>query len=213
MTTTTTGLSRSKQIRSTVSDRAERLQRRFLDDRSGKRPDRSILGQLAALRSARLDTPGADPAVWDVTLADLPDDLRGRGNSPATREELAIHSALVLFAHLQQGRDQPAHRPNQELGVAVRDLALRRQAAQGGSSLDLAVVKRMHAAALAPTHSQRVRHLFGLIQLMHAERNMSLDFGSLAVDLYQLQFPQRVAGVQLRWGRQLHTRSTTSDQK
>ena len=208
MTTTTTDRSPRELIRDTVSQRVSDLQRRYRGDRSGKVPDRMILGQLAALRSAPLDQVGADPDVWGLTLADLPERLAGKGTAPATRAELAVHGATVLFAHLQQGRDERTHQEKEGLGCSVRDLAWRRG---DGTSMDASVVKRLHAVALAPNHSQRMRHLFGLIRLMHAERGISIDFGHLADDLYQLQFPDRITQVRLCWGRQLYQiRSTTN---
>ena len=39
---------------------------------------------MAALRHADAAAPGTDPAVWEVTLGHLPDDLLGRNAAPAT---------------------------------------------------------------------------------------------------------------------------------
>lgn len=198
-----------EEIRRVVSSTTQQLQGRYLADRSGSRADTSVLGQLADLRGAPLDEPGNDPDVWELTLGALPLTLAGRGTAAPTKAELSVHTAVVLFAHLQQGRDRPAHQPGVSFGQAVQALARARATSEG--PLNESVVKRLHALALAPTHTMRARHLYTLVKLMHAERSIGLDFGALASDLFLLQFPQHVSRVRLEWGRALHARRPTTE--
>lgn len=164
--------------------------------------DRRDVATLAALRRADPTDVLADPAVWEITLADLPAGLRSDGDDPS-RSERAIYAALVLYALHQSpsGRSMHVAGKRGRLGSAVRDLGFARSQ---DNKLDAAVQRRFHVMATAATFEQTIYHLRQLVsQLKSAD--IPLDYGALADDLLQLQL--RAGGPKLvrsRWGRQLH---------
>lgn len=200
-------------LRATAAARVADLQARVLAD------DSDAFATLARLRRCDPADVGAEPLVWAVTLAHLPDELTGyrsgRSDTP-TPAERALHATLVLYAVHQQSRDEGVHRPGISLGYAAGQLARARAVDE---DLDSATVSRLHQAALATDFEGHVHHLRGLIQLMRAEkRSIGLDYGLLAVDLWQLVDPyQDAREVLARWGRDLHARpknpTTTEETK
>ncbi|MDI9629234.1 MAG: type I-E CRISPR-associated protein Cse2/CasB [Acidobacteriota bacterium] len=194
-------------LKATAAARVAELQSRVLADNS------EAVATLARLRRCDPADVGAEPLVWAVTLGDLPDELTsyrtGRSNLP-TPAERALHAGLVLYALHQQSRDEGVHRPGVSLGGAVGQLARMRAIDE---DLDAATVARLHHAALATSFEGHVHHLRGLIQLMRAEKQtVGLDYGLLAVDLWQLADPyQDTREVLTRWGRDLHARPKTAN--
>jgi CRISPR system Cascade subunit CasB len=89
------------------------------------------------------------------------------------------------------------------------------QARTGPTNPDPAQVKairrRFDALVTASSFSEVQHHLRGLItQLRSAE--IALDYGRLAQDLADLQRPERVQGVRIRWARDYHrSRPDTTD--
>lgn len=192
----------------TTRHRVAELQARFLRD------DASTVATLARLRRCDPAAVGADPTVWDVTLGDLPDELtasHGRRSDDPTPAERALHATLVLYALHQQSGDQGVHRPHSSLGAATAQVA--RARAREDEQLDGSTVGRLHQAGLATTFEGHVHHLRGLVQLMRAESPpVALDYGLLAVDLWQLADPQQDSSYVLaRWGRDLHARPKQAD--
>ncbi len=170
--------------------------------RPGQQPTSHAAAVMAALRRADPSAPGDDPAVWEQTLAGMPEALMGRGDSPS-RSEAAAHAAICLYAVHQASRTDMKHRAGVRFGQAVRQLA---KARATGTDLDPPIVKRFHEVGVAGTAVRRLSVLRSLLQLMRAESSPSigLDYGLLALDLYDLADPRRAAGVRLAWGRDLH---------
>lgn len=189
-------------LKATAAARVAELQARVLAD------DSEAVALLARLRRCDPADVGAEPLVWAVTLGHLPDELTsyrsGRPETP-TPAERALHAVLVLYALHQQSRDEGVHRSGVSLGFAVGQLSRARAVDE---DLDAATVSRLHHAALATSFEGHVQHLRGLIQLMRAEKQtVGLDYGLLAVDLWQLVDPyQDAREVLARWGRDLHAR-------
>ena len=88
-----------------VDERVSGLQARYRNNRS------SGVSDLAALRRASTAEPGADPRIWELTLAGIPTPA-GAGDEP-TAEERAAHAALTLYAVHQQSQSLPMHVPGQ----------------------------------------------------------------------------------------------------
>lgn len=179
----------------TVDNRVASLQRRYLANTSESR------ALLAQLRHAVTKAPGADPAVWEITVGNLP------GTTPTsddpTRAERASHTALTLYATHQQSRTEPMHAAGVGLGTAVRRLGL-------ASGAEEAVRRRFDAAATATSFAETVHHLRGLVTQLRSAR-IGLDYGRLADDLDQLQQPGGPDKVRLRWARQYYrTQQSTS---
>jgi len=196
--------SKGEILRTTVSAKVARLQGRALNDEASSK------AELAELRRCDPNEPGANPAVWHITLGDLPEQLVGRGDEP-TPAERAVHAALVLFALHQQSHDDPTHRSGVSLGKAVGQLA---KARSGDGSLDQATLARFHQVALAQDFGQRLYHLRGLVVLMRTEQpTIALDYGRLADDLWHLADPRHDHNLVLhRWGRDLHSHESDPKQ-
>lgn len=177
-----------------VSRRAGRLQK--------TRDTAATTATLARLRSNVGAPPGADPSIWAVTVDRVSEDARG---DDPTREEVAVHVALTLYAVNQQSRDSGAHRPGIGLGHAVSRL----ERARGGSPADQdegkvsPVRRRFDAVVTASSIGELTHHLRGLVTLMRAE-DIGLDYGLLADDLVQFQQAGGQDAVRRRWGRQLY---------
>jgi CRISPR system Cascade subunit CasB len=207
MTVTNPAPTRAKLLSADVNKRVWALQSAFLAP--GSAGNAEATATLARLRRCALDEPGADPSVWQVTLADLPDELRwDNASSPGER---AVHAALVLYAMHQQSNAVPVYRVGVGLGEAVRQLALAR--GRDGKP-DQSTISRLHQVALAGDSAGQLYHLRGLIALLHSESPpIALDHAQLAVDLWRLFDPfQDSNRVVAQWGRDLHNkpRSTTT---
>lgn len=197
-------------LRSVTTSRVSQLQREYLANES------RAVATLANLRRCDPAVVGAQPAVWSLTLANLPDTLThlgGRRSDDPTPAERALHATLVLFAQHLQSQGEPVHVADVTFGRAVGRLARARAIEE---DLDMSTVTRLQQAALATTANGRLEHLQALIKLMRAEKPaIGLDYGLLAVDLWRLfdhyQDPTRVL---VRWARDLHTRpkKTETDQ-
>ena len=88
------------------------LQARYLDNESRAR------GELAALRKGASRSPGELPEIWELTRVEVPD---GAGDAP-TWEEIAVHTAMTLYAVHQQSRTEHMFSPGVGLGRAARRL-------------------------------------------------------------------------------------------
>ena len=84
------------------------LQSRYLHNEAQARE------QMAALRGAVAREPGEVPATWALPQVRVPDDA---GDAP-TREEIAVHTAMTLYAVHQQSRTDPMFHPGKGLGHA-----------------------------------------------------------------------------------------------
>jgi CRISPR system Cascade subunit CasB len=153
---------------------------------------------LAALRRAVGAGPGTDAAVWEYTLAGLPQQYIGHSDEPSPGER-AVHAAVTLYAVHQQSKTMPMHQNGPSMGRAVRRLGgARTVAAQPDASK--AVKRRFDALMTAVTFSELNYHARGLIgQLRTAD--IPLDYGAFAEDLRQLQNVRTADAVRLRWGR------------
>jgi CRISPR system Cascade subunit CasB len=149
---------------------------------------------LAKLRHGIGKKPGEDPELWGILLEGLPEKwLSNRGEpSPA---EWAIYTSLTLFALHQQGND-PQCRSMQgqgvSLGRAVRGLVK-------DDEDEERILRRFRQVVGADSMPELTHYLRSMVQLLRQE-DIPLDYGALANDLYQFQFPEAAARVRLRWG-------------
>jgi len=179
-------------VGSLVARRAQRLQ--------DTREKSATKATLARLRVNINREPGADGSIWAVTMKDVPGHPFGDASTP---EELAVHTALTLFAIHQQSLDLPVHRDGVGLGRAVRQLDnLDERSSDEGPS---PVRRRFDAALTANSLSELRYHLRGLINLMRSSKShIALDYGMLADDLRQFQQPGSADAVRRRWARQFY---------
>lgn len=153
---------------------------------------------LAHLRANIGREPGEDPAIWWVTIDDVPGEPR---SDDPTREELAVHHALTLFALHQQSRAESAHVSGVGLGRAVALL----DRAHGADSDDAIspVRRRFDAVVTSASLPELAHHLRGIVSQLRSE-GIGLDYGMLADDILTFQFPGRSDDVRRRWARQFY---------
>jgi len=167
-----------------------------------------VKAQLAKLRRGVGKPPGSQPELWEITLGELPEALLSRSDRP-TFGEIAIHTALTLYAVHQQGKDLSTHNMNRDestLGVAARKL---RDSDQSKAD---AIRRRFHAVAMADSMEGLSWHLRGFVQLLRAS-NIPLDYPRLTEDLFWFQFTDKRDGVRLKWGQDFYRTQKSESQE
>jgi CRISPR system Cascade subunit CasB len=169
---------------------------------------------LAKLRRGIGKPPGSVPDIWEITIDGMPEDLLSKDGIP-TREEIAIHTALTLYAMHQQGREKPmsvsgngddgAHIGN-SFGSAVGKLV------KPDKSNEQSIKRRFDAAVTSGDFIELATHARGLIQLLKAEE-IPLDYPQFAKDLFFFQLPENADRVRLRWGQDFYRTRSYSDNK
>lgn len=174
-----------------VSSKIYQLQLGYLNNQS------AAVGKLAQLRRAVATEPGTQSEIWDLLFDGMPVQLVGRGDQPS-RAELSTHACITLYAVHQQSQRTPMHIAGDSLGAAVGQLA--RKLAVGDGASNPGVIRRFQALGTATTFSETLHHARGLITQLRSAQ-ISMDYGRLAADLYQLQDTTRSGTVRLQWGR------------
>ena len=169
------------------------LQNRYLHNEAQAR------GELAALRSAVAREPGEVPDTWELTQVEVPDNA---GDAP-TREEIAVHTAMTLYAVHQQSRTAPMFRPGVGLGRAARELV-------GWDEENPSAQKRFNALVTSTTVAELRHHLQGFVSLLRA-RDIALDHAMLADNIVHFQRPNGAKQVRLAWARQYYSLSPADD--
>ena len=146
---------------------------------------------------------------WPAEL-DAPAD-----NSPEfERQSNAIRAALGLYAVHQRSKKQGVAQKFQSnpglrmtFGRACRRIEPDTDNAKG-------ILRRLRVAENAPDFNGIVRSMRALIMLMR-NTDIQVDYGSLASDLYLLQFSDSRGPVFQRWGRDYYAKlpSTQNGQK
>lgn len=156
---------------------------------------------LAKLRALDPLAPAEDPALYQVLFDGLPDAFTWARDEPA-RGELAVATALHLYAVHQQGRSDPMHVPDARFGAQVRRLALLRS---GTATPDEGVVGRFGLLVRTTSPHMRLTHLRALVQQMRGA-GLGLDHARLGADVFNLLYPPAASSVHLRWARDFHAR-------
>ncbi|MBS3872233.1 MAG: type I-E CRISPR-associated protein Cse2/CasB [Firmicutes bacterium] len=168
----------------------------------------AVKAQLAHLRNGVGKLPGSQPALWEVTLSELPESLISQGEAP-TQGEWAIHVALTLYSLHQQGRDplnqNMNHRGN-TLGHSARQLR------EGNTDKADAVRRRFNIVAMADSFERLSWHLRGFVQLLKAS-SIPLDYCKLAEELYWYQFAEARDGIRLKWGQDFYRTDVSRDKE
>ena len=176
--------------------------------RLGELPDSTRRAILAELRRGVGHIPGDIPALWGMFLDEMPEELsedidNARRYTPGvyspTEAEWAVYIALTMFALHQQGHDPATefmHKEGERLGIAARKLA----PTSDDSDDELKRVRaRFSKISTSSDMKELSNHLRGMINLLSG-KNIRLDYADLAADLYDYAFPDRRAGIRLKWG-------------
>ena len=165
------------------------LQTRLDDNKS-----RRARGELAALRRGVSRSPGELPEIWELTRVEVPD---GAGDAP-TWEEIAVHTAMTLYAVHQQSRTEPMFSPGVGLGSAARRLI------GPPDEENPSARARFNALVTSTTVAELRHHLRGFVSLLRA-RGFALDHAMLADDVLRFQQPGGAKQVRLTWARQYYS--------
>ena len=166
---------------------AHGLQKRYLDNESLGR------AEVAALRKGANRAPGELPEIWELTRVEVPD---GAGDAP-TREEIAVHTAMTLYAVHQQSRSECMFVPGRGLGRAAHELV-------GTDEENPSARARFNALVTSTTVAELRHHLRGFVSLLRA-RGFALDHAMLADDVLRFQQPGGAKKVRLAWARQYYS--------
>lgn len=170
------------------------LQKRYL---SGK--ESRARAELAALRGAAAKDPGEVPEIWDLTRVPVPDYA---GDAP-TPEEIAVHTAMTLYAVHQQSRNEPVYLPGTGLGSAAQQVV-------GHDEENPSARARFNALVTSTTVTELRHHLRSFVTLLRA-RGVPLDHAMLADDIVRFQRPGGIKRVRLAWARQYYHLPSTKD--
>lgn len=165
------------------------LQTRLDDNKS-----RRARGELAALRRGVSRSPGELPEIWELTRVEVPD---GAGDAP-TWEEIAVHTAMTLYAVHQQSRTEHMFSPGVGLGSAARRLI------GSPDEENPSARARFNALVTSTTVAELRHHLRGFVSLLRA-RGFALDHAMLADDVLRFQQPGGAKKVRLAWARQYYS--------
>nr|WP_311153614.1 type I-E CRISPR-associated protein Cse2/CasB [uncultured Actinomyces sp.] len=166
---------------------AHGLQKRYLDNESLGR------AEVAALRKGANRAPGELPEIWELTRVEVPD---GAGDAP-TREEIAVHTAMTLYAVHQQSRSECMFVPGRGLGRAAHELV-------GTDEENPSARVRFNALVTSTTVAELRHHLRNLVSLLRS-RGIALDHAMLADDIVRFQRPGGAKSVRLAWARQYYS--------
>ena len=160
---------------------------------SKNRKEALARAQVAALRKGASRSPGELPEIWELTRVEVPD---GAGDAP-TWEEIAVHTAMTLYAVHQQSRTEPMFRPSVGLGSAAHDLV-------GRDEENPSARARFNALVTSTTVAELRHHLRGFVSLLRA-RGIALDHAMLADDIFRFQQPGVAKKVRLNWAHQYYS--------
>lgn len=124
----------------------------------------------------------------------------------ASRAELAAYATLTLFAvHHRSRKDASPHTDAVKFGQAVRQAV---DSATNGTGIE----RRFEQLGAATSWDQLLGRLRSLVQLLKQDRR-AFDYGQLAKDLFDWQFPERRNTVRLRWGRDFYNLPSSTSLK
>lgn len=194
-----------------VRRRISRWQR-ALSDEGDQSSHARALRELAELRRAPIDAMSTDFGTLLTTLEGMPAALVGRGDSP-TRAERSAHATLVLYAVHQQSQPHAVHDGSRVDGQHMSSArSLGQAAGRLASGVEDGVVTRFKAVAGASTMEEALYHLQSFLGMLRTARPpIPLDYGQLAVDIYDLHDPEGRERVQLKWARAFHHVPDTTD--
>lgn len=170
---------------------------------------------LARLRRGISNMPGADPDIWEMTLAELPEDLLSK-NGIATPAEWAVHIALTLFALHQQGTDIQTNCMHREsladdkVKLYSFGNAIRRLAGSPDSDNYKSIKRRFNATVTSESIEEFTHHLRSMIQLLKSA-SIPLDYVQLTRELVLFQKTDNRDSLRLKWGQDFYRNSSKTE--
>ena len=184
-----------------VARRVSRLQTAYLSKNSGQQAFGTAA--LARLRRGVGKAPGAIHDILEFTLAD--EFVRSTAGDEPTREEIAAHACMTLYALHQQSQSERMHQRGYGMGRSIRALTPKDPTDKP------AVLKRFQVLGTADSLEELLHHTRGMIQLLRSNR-IPLDYGLLADELVRWQRSDGPNQVRLQWGRDFYRAAKPTDQ-
>ena len=161
---------------------------------------------LAKIRNSIGKPISEAPEIWPLLFENLPEEFLGRGEH-ASKEELAILTAIQLFALNIQGNtngfERPEARNRKNLGFYLRQI----RDPENSVSLD----RRFNAMITSTTFDELSNHLRHMIKLFKSKTpNVLIDYVKLADDLYWYLIGKEEK-VRLSWARDYYRFSKKGD--
>ena len=136
----------------------------------------------AKLRRAIGKPREESPDIWEITLHGAPD---------GEKEGIAIHTCLTLYALHSQSKVKSMCDEKTGFGAAITKLVTVEN--------ETAIQRRFNAVATSVDFAELTHHARGLIQLLRT-RNIKMDYGRFAEDLFYFQTFEYAGRVRLKWG-------------
>ncbi|GAA4919395.1 CRISPR system Cascade subunit CasB [Stackebrandtia albiflava] len=109
-----------------------------------------------------------------------------------TKAEIAVRTAMTLYAIHQQSRREPIHGGTRP-GTALARLAW-------GDGNETAVRRRFAALVTADGYPELIHHLRTMVRMLR-DQGIAMDYGQLTGDLFTWQYRRSRDGVRLSWSR------------
>lgn len=186
----------AKELGYFVNGRIFRLQNEYTRRAGGTPASRAALARL------RRDLDGGAPAWMSVGMdlfEDWPRTLPSAEDDPAVFR--AAKATLELYSLHQQSRRRGVAQGTEDAGKGRMTFGRACRLINPDTEYANGVKRRLQAVEAAPDFNGAVRNVRSLITLMRAADDgaITLDYRSLAQDLYQIQFPEARGEVFMRW--------------
>ncbi|MER5887537.1 type I-E CRISPR-associated protein Cse2/CasB [Streptomyces sp. NPDC001941] len=165
--------------------------------------------QLAALRSGTGREAGTVAAMWPFHRTRMASEWRDKG--ALTRDLVAEHLALTLFARHQQTHVRLMHVPGNSPGTAAGQLAKATAGGGEGKSVTGALERRFGTLLTSVDTNELGAHLRSLIpQLSKAGIGVDYDLLRAALRVWDdPRHPDAAATYRQRWDRDFYTAATS----
>lgn len=163
---------------------------------------------FSTLRRGIGKKPGDLPELWGVLLLDMPESFVGKTTAPS-KEEWACYTALTLYALHQQGNDpatQPMHKKGDTLGKAMNQFS---KCFNDENATDR-ILTKLRILSSSKSNQEIAYHFRTIIELLRS-KNIALDYGELACDLFLLQSSEYSPSIRLKWGREFYSNNHKED--
>ncbi|MFD4347427.1 type I-E CRISPR-associated protein Cse2/CasB [Streptomyces coelicoflavus] len=160
--------------------------------------------ELAALRSGTGREPGTVAAMWPFHRTYMASEWRNKG--ALTRDLVAEHTALTLFARHQQTHGAPMHVAGNSPGTAAGQLA-RKETVSNESKASTAALERRFGVLLTSADADELAmHLRSFVSLLN-RAGIGLDYNLLRTALRTWddpRCPDTATDFRQRWDRDFH---------
>ncbi|MGI6689162.1 MAG: type I-E CRISPR-associated protein Cse2/CasB [Christensenellales bacterium] len=153
---------------------------------------------LANLRNSVGKPLSESMAIWPLMFENLPEEFLSQGQS-LSKKEVAILTALQLYALYRQGKKAPIFQETKE--ARSQNIGRSFSALRTGDNT-VAMDRRFNALVTAATYDELSHHLRQMTNLLKSKTSgeIDIDFGKLAQDLYRF-LTGKEENIRLNWAR------------